>query len=192
AIENREGPTALVLTRQALPILEETRERAAAGVPRGAYVLAEPEPACAGGSSVGTSSGGSSGTSSGGSSAAAAGLPELLLLATGSEVSIAYEAAKRLAAQGVRVRLVSMPSWELFDRQPAAYRDEVLPPAVRKRLAIEAAAPFGWHRYVGLEGEVHGIEGFGASAPAKQLYEPYGFTPEQVADRALRLLGRHG
>ncbi len=189
AIENREGPTALVLTRQALPILDETYERAAAGVPRGAYVLAEPAPAGAGGSSVGTSSGG---TGSGGSSAAAAGLPELLLLATGSEVSVAYEAAKRLAAQGVRVRLVSMPSWELFDRQPAAYRDEVLPPAVRKRLAIEAAAPFGWHKYVGLEGEVHGIEGFGASAPAKQLYEPFGFTPEQVADRALRLLGRHG
>ena len=97
-----------------------------------------------------------------------------------------------VAAQGVRVRLVSMPSWELFDRQPAEYRDAVLPPHVRKRLAIEAASPFGWHKYVGLEGEVHGIPHFGASAPAKQLYEPFGFTAEQVVARALRLLGREG
>jgi len=180
AIENRHGPTALVLTRQALPILEETRQRAAAGLPRGAYVLYEPEPAGAGVAAAAST----------GADAGSAAAPELLLLATGSEVSLAYEAAKRLAAQGVRVRLVSMPSWELFDRQPAAYRDSVLPPGVRKRLAIEAAAPFGWHKYVGLDGEVHGIERFGASAPAKQLYEPFGFTPEKVVERALRLLGR--
>jgi transketolase len=176
AIENRHGPTALVLTRQALPILEETRQLAAAGLPRGAYVLYEPEPAGTGAAA--------------GTAAGSAAAPELLLLATGSEVSLCYEAAKRLAAQGVRVRLVSMPSWELFDRQPAAYRESVLPPSVRKRLAIEAAAPFGWHKYVGLDGEVHGIERFGASAPAKQLYEPFGFTPEKVVERALRLLGR--
>jgi len=179
AIENREGPTALVLTRQALPILEETRQRAAAGVPRGAYVLAEPEPA------------GASGGTGAGTAGAAAPPPELLLLATGSEVSLAYESAKRLAARGVRVRVVSMPSWELFDRQPADYRDTVLPPGVRKRLAIEAAAPFGWHKYVGLDGEVHAIEHFGASAPAKQLYEPFGFTPEKIVERALRLLELH-
>jgi transketolase len=177
AIENRHGPTALVLTRQALPILEETRQLAAAGLPRGAYVLYEPEPA-------------GDGSSTPGAAAGSAAAPELLLLATGSEVSLCYEAAKRLAAQGVRVRLVSMPSWELFDRQPAAYRESVLPPTVRKRLAIEAAAPFGWHKYVGLDGEVHAIERFGASAPAKQLYEPFGFTPEKVVERALRLLGR--
>ena len=115
---------------------------------------------------------------------------DVTILATGSEVSLAYESAQRLAAQGVRVRVVSMPSWELFDRQPAPYRDAVLPPGVRKRLAIEAAAPFGWHKYVGLEGEVHAIEHFGASAPAKQLYEPFGFTPENIVQRALRLLGR--
>ncbi|HXO40607.1 MAG TPA: transketolase C-terminal domain-containing protein, partial [Thermoanaerobaculia bacterium] len=180
AIENRHGPTALVLTRQALPIFEETHQLAAAGLPRGAYVLYEPEPAGAGvAAAAGT-----------GADAGSAAAPELLLLATGSEVSLGYEAAKRLAAQGVRVRLVSMPSWELFDRQPAAYRESVLPPGVRKRLAIEAAAPFGWHKYVGLDGEVHGIERFGASAPAKQLYEPFGFTPEKVVERALRLLGR--
>jgi transketolase len=175
AIENREGPTALVLSRQALPILEETRRLAPEGLPRGAYVLAEP--AAAGGGAGGAAGGG--------------GL-DLLLLATGSEVSLALESARRLAAQGVRARVVSMPSWRLFDRQPAAYREAVLPPDVRKRLAIEAAAPFGWHKYVGLDGEVHGIERFGASAPAKQLYEPFGFTPEQVVERALRLLGRQG
>jgi transketolase len=178
AIENRGGPTALVLTRQALPILDETRRRAAAGVPRGAYVLAEPAELAA------------AAVQEGAAPIQAGTAPELLLLATGSEVSLAYEAGKRLAARGVRVRLVSMPSWELFDRQPAAYREEVLPAAVRKRLAIEAATPFGWHKYVGLDGAVHGIERFGASAPAKQLYEPFGFTPEQVAERALRLLGR--
>jgi transketolase len=177
AIEHREGPTALVLTRQALPILEESRRLAPAGVPRGAYVLAEPAPA--GGTRPDASA----------DAPASAPEPELLLLATGSEVSLGYEAAKRLAAQGVRVRLVSMPSWELFDRQPAEYRDAVLPPGVRKRLAIEAASPFGWHKYVGLDGEVQGIERFGASAPAKQLYEPFGFTPEHVVERALHLLG---
>jgi transketolase len=178
AIENREGPTALVLTRQALPIFDETRRLAPAGVLRGAYVLAEPAPTPA------------AGTSQAAGAPGAAAEPELLLLATGSEVSLGYEAAKRLAAQGVRVRLVSMPSWELFDRQPAEYRDAVLPPGVRKRLAIEAASPFGWHKYVGLDGEVQGIERFGASAPAKQLYEPFGFTPEHVVERALRLLSR--
>jgi transketolase len=185
AIENREGPTALVLTRQALPILEATSQRAAEGVLRGAYVLLEPRAA-------GTEGAGGAAAGEGGAGGAAAGALDLLLLATGSEVSLACEAAKRLAAQGVRVRVVSMPSWQLFDRQPADYRDAVLPPAVRKRLAIEAASPFGWHKYVGLDGDVQGIEGFGASAPASQLYEPFGFTPEKVAARALRLLGRQG
>jgi transketolase len=171
AIEHRDGPTALVLTRQALPIFAETRERAAEGLRRGAYVLAEPAP-------------------QGGTAGDGSALPEILLLATGSEVSVAYEAAKQLAARGVRARLVSMPSWEIFDRQPAEYRDSVLPPAVRKRLAVEAASPFGWGKYVGLEGEVQGIERFGASAPAKDLYEPFGFTADHVAARALHMLGR--
>jgi transketolase len=190
AIENREGPTALVLTRQVLPVLEETRQRAPEGLPRGAYVLAEPEPA--GSAPAGQAPTGSSSASPPPAGQSPARPLDLILLATGSEVSLAYEAAKRLAAQGVRVRLVSMPSWELFDRQPASYRDAVLPPGVRKRLALEAAAPFGWHKYVGLDGEVHGIERFGASAPAKQLYEPFGFTPEKVVERALHLLARRG
>jgi transketolase len=192
AIEHRDGPTALVLTRQALPILEETGRLAPAGVPRGAYVLAEPAPAGAARAEAAAAGAGAGDTPAAGGAPGAAPPPELLLLATGSEVSLAYEAAQRLAAQGVRVRLVSMPSWELFDRQPAEYRDAVLPPHVRKRLAIEAAAPFGWHKYVGLDGQVQGIERFGASAPAKQLYEPFGFTPERVVERALQLLGRRG
>src|SRR5579864_3995146 len=151
AIEHRDGPTALVLTRQALPILEETRRLAPAGVPRGAYVLAELAPAGAAGPIAGTEAGAAAPATTG--APAAAPPPDLLLLATGSEVSLAYEAAKLLAAKGVRVRLVSMPSWELFDRQPVEYRDAVLPPGVRKRLAVEAAAPFGWHKYVGLRSE---------------------------------------
>jgi transketolase len=181
AIENHRGPTALVLSRQALPTLEETCRLAADGVPRGAYVLAEPAPA--------TTSAPAAGSPAAASPAPAA-QPDIILLATGSEVPLALEAARGLAAKGVRPRVVSMPSWELFDRQSDEYRDSVLPPAVRKRLAIEAASPFGWHKYVGLDGMVHGINGFGASAPAKQLYEPYGFTAERIEQQALRLLGR--
>jgi transketolase len=159
AIEHRHGPTALALTRQNLPILEETAARAREGLPRGGYVLLDP----------------------------AEGEPEVILIATGSEVHLAIEAAKRLADR-VRARVVSLPSWELFDRQPLTYRDSVLPPAVRKRLAIEAAAPFGWHKYVGTEGEIHGIERFGASAPAKDLQREFGFTVDAVVARVEGLL----
>ncbi|HVF59573.1 MAG TPA: transketolase [Thermoanaerobaculia bacterium] len=162
AIERRHAPTALALTRQNLPVLAETRERAAAGVGRGAYVLADP----------------------------AEGDPEALLLATGSEVSVALAAHKALAAEGVWTRVVSMPCWELFEAQDEEYRDAVLPPAVRKRLAVEAGAPQGWHRWVGEEGEVHGLDRFGASAPYKDLAKDFGFTPEVVAARVKKLLGR--
>ncbi|MGH9361677.1 MAG: transketolase-like TK C-terminal-containing protein, partial [Thermoanaerobaculia bacterium] len=120
----------------------------------------------------------------------AAGEPEALLLATGSEVSVALAAHKSLAAEGVPTRVVSMPSWELFEAQDEAYRASVLPPAVRKRLAVEAAAPHGWHRWVGEEGEVHGLERFGASAPYKDLAKAFGYTPEAVAARVKRMLGR--
>ncbi len=161
AIERRHAPTALALTRQNLPVLAETRERAADGVRRGAYVLADAE----------------------------GGAPQALLLATGSEVSLALEAHRALAAEGVRTRVVSMPSTDLFAEQDAAYRDEVLPPPVRKRLAVEAAAPFGWHRWVGEEGEIHAIDRFGASAPYKALAKEFGFTPEAVAERVKRMLG---
>jgi transketolase len=162
AVEHRHGPVALALTRQGLPILQETAERGREGVRRGAYVLFD----------------------------SAEGEPEILLLATGSEVSITLEAGRQLAGKGVRVRVVSMPSWELFDEQPREYRDSVLPPAVRKRLAVEAGAPFGWHKYVGLDGEVHAVERFGASAPYKALAKEFGFTPEDVLKRAEGLLGR--
>jgi transketolase len=162
AIEHRHGPVALALTRQKLPILEETGAHAREGVSRGAYVLFD----------------------------APGGEPEILLLATGSEVWITLAAAKQLAGEGIRARMVSMPSWELFDEQPREYRDQVLPPAVRKRLAVEAAAPFGWHKYVGLDGEVHGLERFGASAPYKDLAREFGFTPDDVAKRVRGMLGR--
>jgi transketolase len=156
ALQHRHGPVALALTRQALPILEETAQRAREGLPRGAYVLADPPE----------------------------GDPEIILLATGSEVALALEANRQLAAKGIRARVVSMPCWELFDEQPREYRESVLPPALRKRLAIEAAAPLGWHKYVGLEGQIHGLERFGASAPYKDLAKAFGFTPEVVAERA--------
>jgi transketolase len=160
AIENSEGPTALVLTRQKLPILAETVERAPEGLPRGGYVLAD---------------------------LPAGGVPAIVLIATGSEVPLALEAGKALAAGGTSARVVSLPSWELFDAQDRAYRDSVLPPGTR-RLAIEAATPLGWERYVGLEGAVVGIEGYGASAPAEDLAQAYGFTVERVAARAKELL----
>jgi transketolase len=164
ALARRAGPTALVLSRQKLPLLAETAARAAEGVPRGGYVLWE------------------SGTD---------GTPDLLLLATGSEVQLALAAGRRLAADGVVVRVVSLPSWELFAAQPPEYRRRVLPPESRGRLAIEAASPFGWHRWTGEDGEVLAQEGFGASAPAEALAEHFGFTAEAVEKRARDLLVRH-
>ncbi|HEY7215827.1 MAG TPA: transketolase [Thermoanaerobaculia bacterium] len=162
AIQHRHGPVALALTRQALPILEETAKKAREGLPRGAYVLYDP----------------------------ADGDPEIILIATGSEVSLALDSAKQLAEKGIRARVVSMPSWELFDGQPKEYQESVLPPTIRKRLAIEAAAPFGWHKYVGLEGQIHGMERFGASAPYKDLAKAFGFTLEAVVERVVGILKR--
>ena len=163
AIENTEGPTALALTRQKIPVLEGTAALAAEGVARGAYVLADPpegeEPAIA-------------------------------LLATGSEVWVAVEAQRELAGRGIPVRVVSMPSWELFAKQPEAYRREVLPPGLRKRLGIEAGSPLGWHRWVGDGGDVHALDRFGASAPWKDVARAYGFTPADVVRHAEELLGR--
>jgi len=165
AVENREGPTALALTRQKIPVLERTAELAAEGVRRGAYVLADPP---------------------GGEE------PAVALLATGSEVWVAVEAQRTLAERGVPARVVSMPSWELFARQDEAYRREVLPPGLRKRLGIEAGSPLGWHRWVGDGGEVHALERFGESAPWKDVARAYGFTPDDVVRHAEELLGRDG
>ncbi len=156
-----EGPIALLLTRQGIPVLDRSRLAPASGLHRGAYVLAE----------------------------AHGGTPELILLATGSEVHLAVEAWEILQKEGIPTRVVAMPSWEIFERQPDAYKTSVLPPKVTKRLAIEAAVPLGWEKYVGTQGDVMGIETFGASAPYKVLMEKFGFTVENVVNRAKQLLG---
>jgi transketolase len=149
-------PAALILSRQALPTLDRAVLGAAAGVAQGAYVLADP----------------------------AEGGVDVILIATGSEVQLALAARDELAADGIGARVVSMPCWELFDRQPQSYRDEVLPPSVTARVAIEQASTLGWHRYVGTSGKVIGMHTFGASAPLKQLLTKFGFTPDRVADAA--------
>jgi transketolase len=152
----RHEPAALILTRQALPTLDRSGLGAASGVANGAYILAE----------------------------ASGGRPDVLLLATGSEVHLALEARDELEAGGIATRVVSMPCWELFDRQPPDYRDQVLPPGVTARVAVEQASTLGWDRYVGSGGAVIGMHTFGASAPLKQLLTKFGFTPEQVAQAA--------
>jgi transketolase len=116
------------------------------------------------------------------------GVPSLVLIATGSEVSVALGARDILAEKGFAVRVVSMPSWELFDAQPVEYQESVLPPQVTARLAVEAGISMGWHKYVGPEGDIMTLDHFGASAPYKVLMQEWGFTPEAVAERALKLL----
>jgi transketolase len=160
AMNRRHGPTALVLTRQALATLDRTRYGAASGLARGAYVLAD----------------------------APGAAPEIILLASGSEVAPCVEAFERLVADGIRARVVSMPSWELFERQETSYRDLVLPPAVRARVAVEAAVMMGWERWVGPEGLTIGMEGFGASAPLKELQKKFGLTAEAITAAARNLL----
>ena len=156
----RHEPAALILSRQALPTLDRSTFAPATGVARGAYVLAEAD----------------------------TGTPDVILMATGSEVHLALAAREELQAGGVGARVVSMPCWELFDRQPRQYRDEVLPPSVRARVAVEQASTLGWDRYVGDGGAVIGMHTFGASAPLKQLVSKFGFTPERVAERARECL----
>ena len=160
ALETRDRPVALVLTRQAVPTLDRTHFAGADGLRRGAYVLAD----------------------------APGAKPQLILIATGSEVGLMVAAAQKLLAQNVPVRVVSMPSWELFDAEPQEYRDSVLSPSIGARLAIEAAASQGWHRYVGDRGDVLCVDRFGASAPGTVLLREYGFTVENVCRRALALL----
>ena len=157
----RHEPAVLALSRQPLPTLDRNKYAPASGVARGAYVLAE----------------------------ASGGTPEVILIASGSEVSLAIEAYEQLSAEGIRARVVSMPSWEIFDHQPQEYRDGVLPPDVKARLAIEQASTLGWERYVGPSGCVIGMKTFGASAPLKELQRKFGFEPDQVAATAKRLLG---
>src|SRR5271166_4691131 len=155
-------PAALALSRQPLPTLDRNKYAPASGITRGAYVLAD----------------------------APGGKPEVILIASGSEVILAAEAHEELLAQGIRSRVVSMPSWDIFEHQPQAYRDSVLPPDVTARVAIEQASEFGWERYVGWKGRVIGMKTFGASAPLKELQKKFGFEPERVIDAVKDLLGR--
>jgi transketolase len=162
-LQLRHEPAALVLSRQALPTLDRTKYAAASGLARGAYVLAD---------------------------APGGGNPELIFIASGSEVSLALSAHETLVAEGVRSRVVSIPSWDIFDHQSQEYRDSVLPPAVKARIAVEQASTFGWERYVGDSGKIIGMKTFGASAPLKELDRKFGFEPECVVATAKRLLGR--
>jgi transketolase len=160
ALETRDRPVLLAFTRQDVPTLARARTADASLLAKGAYVLVEAE----------------------------GGVPQLILIASGSEVQLVVQAAARLAAEGVKVRCVSMPSWDLFEQQTPAWRESVLPSAVTARVAVEAGATFGWERYVGPRGDVIGIDHFGASAPAKTLLAEFGFTVDHVVDRARRLL----
>ncbi|MGP3789558.1 transketolase [Pseudomonas sp. B392_1p] len=161
ALETRHRPVALMLSRQELPTLDRSRYASAEGVRHGAYVVSEP----------------------------AGGNPQLILIASGSEVALILEAAERLQAEGIAVRCVSMPSWELFESLPQVKRDAVLPPTVKARLAVELGVSQGWERYTGSEGAMLGVERFGASAPGPVLQREYGFTVENVCARARKLLG---
>ena len=163
ALEREDGPVALLLSRQELPVLDRDETYSAFGLERGAYVLWDPE-----------------------------GDLDAVLIATGSEVAPALEAAKGLADRGVNARVVSMPCWELFDEQPQEYRDEVLPPEVKARLAVEAGSPLGWWRWAGDQGDVVGLERFGASAPGARVLEELGFGAAAIANRAVALVERVG
>jgi transketolase len=160
ALERRDGPTAFALTRQNVPVLDRSRFPAASNLERGAYIL------------LGSPT----------------EKPDLILIGSGSEVHCCLGASELLQKEGVRVRVVSMPSMELFDAQPAAYRNEVLPPAVTARVAVEAAHPMPWYKYVGPGGDLQCMTGYGASAPADRLFKEFGFTPENVAAKARALL----
>ena len=159
ALEWTQGPTVLVLSRQNLTVLDRSVLAPASDLKLGAYVLWE-----------------------------ASDSPEVILIATGSEVHIALEAGKALQERGIKARVVSMPSWELFDAQSEEYRNNVLPPSIRARVSIEAATPVGWERYVGIDGAAIGLNHFGASAPAGVLYEQFGLTAQRVVDEAARLV----
>lgn len=158
----KHAPVSLVLTRQAVPTLDRSKYAAASGVGKGAYIFAD----------------------------ANGGKPEVILIGTGSELSLCVEAYEKLTAEGVRVRVVSMPCWEIFEQQDAAYRQSVFPPDVRARVSIEAGSVFGWERYVGLDGAIIGMTTFGASAPAKELFKKFGITTDHVIQAAKELLAR--
>jgi transketolase len=159
ALEREDGPTALALSRQGLPVIDRTKLAPASGVHRGGYVLWE-----------------------------ASTSPDVIIIATGSEVDIALKAGEVLQGEGIAARVVSMPSWELFDAQPQDYRDQVLPPNIRARVSIEAGTTLGWERYVGIDGIAIGVTHFGASAPSKVVYEKLGLTPQRVVEEVQKLV----
>jgi transketolase len=161
ALKHKKGPVALVLTRQKLPFIDRSKYASAAGLARGAYVLADTP----------------------------GGAPQVVMMSSGSEVSLILEAQNKLEADGIRARAVSMPSHELFARQDQAYRDSVLPKGV-KRIAIEAAHPMSWYRWVGDDGVIIGIERFGASAPAPVIYTHLGITADRMVETAKKLVGK--
>jgi transketolase len=161
-MQRRHEPAALVLSRQPLPTLDRSKYAPASGLAQGAYVLAD----------------------------SPGGNPEVIIIASGSEVSLAVQAHEKLLTEGIRSRVVSMPSWDIFEHQPQAYRDSVLPPNVAARVAVEQASTFGWERYVGTSGQVVGMKTFGASAPLKELQRKFGFEPDNVVGAAKQQLGR--
>jgi transketolase len=152
----RHEPVALILTRQALPTVDRTKYAAASGLAKGAYVLADAE----------------------------GGKPDVILMGTGSEVSLCLEAHEHLTSEGIKSRVVSMPSWEIFEHQPAEYRDTVLPPAVKARVSVELGSTLGWRQYVGTAGRTIGMKTFGASAPLQELQKKFGFRREDVVAAA--------
>ena len=162
ALENRTGPTALILTRQSVPIIDRKKYADAGGLERGGYIVADP----------------------------GKGSPEIIIIGTGSELYLAIDAYERLKTEGIRSRVVSLPSWEIFKGQTKRYRDHVLPPDIKARLAIEAGSPFGWRCFVGLEGQIISMESFGHSAPGKVLFEKFGFSVKNLVLKAKGLLGR--
>jgi transketolase len=159
-MELRHEPAILALSRQPLPTLDRTKYASASGLARGAYVLAD---------SPGRN-------------------PEVILIASGSEVSLAVEAHEKLLVEGIRSRVVSMPSWEIFEHQSQEYQDTVLPPAIKARVAVEQASSFGWERYAGRPGQLNCMKTFGASAPLKELQKKFGFEPDQVVTAAKAVL----
>ena len=161
-LRHTHGPSTLVLTRQAMPTFDRTKYGAASGVAKGAYVLAD----------------------------AAGGKPEVILMGSGSEVSLCVEAFEKLSAAGIKARVVSMPSWELFERQDAAYKESVFPASVTARVAVEMASVFGWERYTGTKGKIIGMRSFGASAPLKDLLKKFGFESDKVVTAAREVLGK--
>ena len=161
-LQLRHQPAVIALSRQPLPTFDRSKYASAAGVARGAYVMAD----------------------------APGGPPEIILIGSGSEVALVVAAHEVLASRGIRSRIVSMPSWDIFEHQPKSYREQVLPREVKARLAVEQGSVLGWDRYVGPEGRVIGMRTFGASAPLKELQRKFGFEPDRVAAAAMELLGR--